>query len=246
MAQGSFHVGTSGWSYIHWGGIFYPAALPASRRFGYYSGRFATVELNTTFYRLPVPEVFEKWAAQAPPGFVYALKANQFITHMKRLREPDEPVQRFTERARLLGEHLGPILYQLPPRFPPDYDRLEHFLSILPRDLSHAVEFRDPRWLNPTVRSMLQEYKVGLCLADMPGRDNPLWATSDTVYVRFHGDEVLYGDSYTSDELALWAARLAFYVAEGRTVYAYFNNDMGAYAVQNALELNQLIADCIK
>ncbi len=230
---------------MHWGGIFYPAGLPASRRFGYYAGQFSSVEVNNTFYRLPVPDVFAKWAAQAPPGFIYALKANQFITHMKRLREPEQPVQRFLERARLLGEHLGPILYQLPPRFPPDYERLEHFVSILPPDLAHAFEFRDPRWLNHTVLAMLKAYKVGLCLADMPGKESPLWATSDTVYVRFHGKDVLYGDSYTSEELALWAARLAFFVAEGRNVYAYFNNDLGAYAVQNALELNQLIAGCI-
>jgi uncharacterized protein YecE (DUF72 family) len=246
MAQGTWHVGTSGWSYIHWGGVFYPPGLPASRRFGYYAGQFGTVELNNTFYHLSSPDIFARWAAQAPPGFVYALKANQYITHTKRLREPDEPVQRFLERARLLGDHLGPILYQLPPRFPPDLARLEHFLSILPADLTHAVEFRDLRWLKPVVLDLLSSYNVGLCIADMPGKDSPLWATSDVVYVRFHGSEKLNVASYSSDELALWAARLAYFVAEGKRVFAYFNNDLGAYAVKNALELNQLIASCLK
>ena len=242
MAESAWHVGTSGWSYQHWRGSFYPADLPASRWFGYYAGQFSTVEVNNTFYRLATPETFAKWAGQAPAGFVYALKANQFITHIKRLRDPEEPVHRFIERARLLGEHLGPILYQLPPRFPPDLQRLEHFLAVLPADLTHVIEFRDTRWLTEDVFALLERHGAGFCIADMPGQERPLRATSATVYVRFHGNRVLYGDSYASEELALWAARLADFVGKGRQVYAYFNNDFGGYALQNARELARLLS----
>ena len=241
MAQGTWRVGTSGWSYQHWRAVFYPENLPASAWFAHYASQFSTVEINNTFYRLPAAKTFEGWARQAPPGFTYALKANQYITHTKRLRDPAEPVQRFLERARLLGEHLGPILYQLPPRFQPDLQRLEAFLCILPKDLAHVFEFRDPRWLNDDVFALLERYQAGFCIADMPDQDAVVRATSTTVYVRFHGNQVLYGDSYSSQELALWAARLAYYVGEGRHVYAYFNNDVGGYAVQNARELQRLL-----
>jgi len=242
MAESAWRVGTSGWSYQHWRDVFYPADLPSSRWLGFYASHFSTVEVNNTFYRLPAPETFAKWARQAPPGFVYALKANQFITHIRRLREPEEPVHRFLERARLLGEHLGPVLYQLPPRFPPDIERLEHFLSVLPADLTHVFEFRDVRWLSDSVFGLLERYGAALCIADMPGQECPVRATSRTVYVRFHGNQVLYGDSYTSEELALWAARLAYFVADGRQIFAYFNNDAGAYAVENAWELARLLS----
>jgi uncharacterized protein YecE (DUF72 family) len=239
----AWRVGTSGWSYQHWRGLFYPAELPASRWFEHYTGYFSTVELNNTFYRLPSAETFAGWARRAPPGFLYALKANRFITHIKRLRELDEPVERFLQRARLLGDHLGPVLYQLPPRFPCDPGRLEHFLQVLPGDLTHVFEFRDQSWMNDDVYALIERYGAGLCIADMPGQECTIRATCATVYVRFHGNQVLYGDSYPREELALWAARLSYFAAEGRSVYAYFNNDVGACAVANALELTGLMRD---
>ena len=145
-------------------------------------------------------------------------------------------------RALLLGEHLGPILYQLPPRFPCHLELLKRFLATLPADLAHVIEFRDERWLNDDVFALLEQYGVGLCVADMPGLDYPLRATSQTVYVRFHGSQVLYGDCYGREDLVLWAARLTHLVGEGRHVYAYFNNDAEAYAVQNARELARQMA----
>lgn len=245
MRRGSWHVGTSGWSYQHWRGLFYPSDLPQSRWFTYYCSQFSTVELNNTFYRLPAASTFITWRRQAPPGFIFAVKANQYITHIKRLRDPEESVERFLERTRLLGDHLGPILYQLPPRFPCHLERLEHFLATLPGDLTHVVEFRDERWLNDDVLALLERYGVGLCIADLPGLHYPMRATSQTVYVRFHGSQVLYGTCYNQDDLALWASCLSQFVAEGRQVYIYFNNDAEAYAVRNAHEMiQQMVVRC--
>ena len=243
MAQGTWRVGTSGWVYQHWRGRFYPSDLPATRWFGFYAGQFSTVEVNNSFYRLPSEQTFTTWARKAPPGFVYAVKASQYITHFKRLLDPEESLQRFLGRARLLGEHLGPILFQLPPRFACDLGRLEHFLSLLPTDLAHVFEFRDSRWLNDDVYALLRRYDAGLCIADLPGQEAPVLATSRTVYVRFHGNQILYADGYGRDELALWSSRLAYFVAEGHDIYAYFNNDGEAHAIYDPRTLTELLTE---
>ncbi len=237
---GQLWIGTSGWVYPHWRGVFYPDDLPQGRWFAHYARHFATVEVNNTFYRLPGEAAFVRWREQAPPGFRYALKANRFLTHIKRLNDCAEPLERFLSRARLLGDRLGPLLYQLPPHWHCRPERLAAFLPLLPGDLTHVLEFRDESWLVEPVFDLLAQHGVGLCLASMPGLPCPLRATSPVVYMRMHGWQYLYGDKYPLDELRRWAERLAAFQAEGRDVYVYFNNDAFGYAVENALELKAI------
>src|SRR5215216_5749808 len=162
-------VGCSGWQYKHWRGDFYPVDVPQSRWFDHYTHTFDTVEINNSFYRLPEPATFAKWRAQAPRRFVYAVKASRFLTHMKKLKDPEQPLSRFFENVRELGSQLGPVLYQLPPRWPIDLERFEHFLSALPPGYRHTVEFREPSWLDERIFALLRRYKVALCLHDMQG-----------------------------------------------------------------------------
>jgi hypothetical protein len=157
---GAIRIGCSGWNYRHWREAFYPKGVPVKRWFEHYAATFSTVELNTSFYRLPTPETFEKWRDQAPPGFTYAVKAPRFITHMKKLKECDEPVEEFLGRARKLGPTIGPILYQLPPRWAFNRERLEAFLALLPRDLVHVFEFRETSWLTEDVLALLADAAI--------------------------------------------------------------------------------------
>src|SRR5437764_11172520 len=150
-------IGTSGWVYPHWKGLFYPRDLPSKEWFAYYAARFPTVEINNSFYRLPFEQTFRNWRAQAPPGFCYAVKASRYITHLKRLKDPKEPVHLFWSRAKLLGGRLGPVLFQLPPRFPADPARLEALLRALPIDMRAAFEFRDPSWGTGEVLGLLDK-----------------------------------------------------------------------------------------
>lgn len=234
-------IGTSGWMYPHWEGAFYPQGLSESRWFDFYAQHFPTVEINNTFYCLPRETAFQRWQRQAPPDFRYALKANRYITHIRRLRDCAAALERFLSRARLLGDNLGPILYQLPPNWRLSTERLASFLSLLPSDLDHVFEFRDPSWLVEPVFRLLEEHNVGFCIVSMPGMECPLLATSNTVYIRFHGQEILYGDRYSWETLAQWAEHIGAFLAAGHQVYAYFNNDAFGYAVENALELMQAV-----
>ena len=144
-------IGCSGWQYKHWRGDFYPAELPQSRWFAHYALTFDTVEINNSFYRLPEAETFDKWREQAPRAFLYAVKASRFLTHMKKLKDPEEPIERFFDRASHLGRHLGPVLYQLPPNWTLNLERFEHFLQALPRRYDHVIEFREPSWYDDRV-----------------------------------------------------------------------------------------------
>jgi uncharacterized protein YecE (DUF72 family) len=239
-------VGCSGWNYTAWRGRFYPAALPPSGWLAHYAGTFDTVEANGTFYRLPSGETFAAWAAQTPPGFVMAVKASRFLTHLKRLRDPDEPVGRLLERARRLGSRLGPILYQLPPQMRLDLDRLSAFLAVLPRRLDgprrtlrHVVEFRDPSWYREATYELLRRHGVALCLHDKRGAEYDGPVIGPIAYVRFHGTSGHYRGSYGPAALERWATRLAAEYHAGRSVYAYFNNDPAAVATANARSLKR-------
>ncbi len=235
-------VGTSGWVYPHWRDVFYPIGLPQREWFAHYARHFDTVEINNTFYRLPAETTFDAWRDQAPVGFLYAVKASRYITHVRRLRDCAEPLERFLSRVRRLGPHLGPILYQLPPRWKPNLDRLARFLALLPPDLTHVVEFRDERWFIPEVFDLLRAHNVAFCIFHMPELETPLEVTADVVYVRFHGAGALYMGSYPDDVLRTWAARMREWVASGLQVYAYFNNDAFGNAVRNALTLKTFLA----
>jgi uncharacterized protein YecE (DUF72 family) len=242
MAQtGSARVGCSGWEYKHWRGDFYPATLPRTRWFEHYASIFDTVEINNTFYRLPEECTFAQWAARAPARFVYAVKASRFLTHMKKLKDPEEPIARLFGRMRPLRRHLGPVLYQLPPGWKLDRDRLEHFLQVLPRGVRHVMEFRDTSWYADDVAAMLDRYGVALCLHDMRGSATARERIGPFVYVRFHGATGHYNGGYSRERLQSWAEWLRAQCADGNDVYAYFNNDVGGHAPRDAVTLRNLL-----
>ena len=236
-------IGTSGWVYPYWRGVFYPPKMPIARWLPYYADHFPTVELNNSFYRLPSEQAFAQWRDQTPPGFRFAVKASRYLTHMKKLRDVQEPLALFLSRARQLGPKLGPILYQLPPFWNVDLDRLRDFLALLPRDVQHVMEFRNATWLKEEVFALLEKAGVGLCIVSLPNYPLVLRATASFVYLRMHGSEVLYSSSYQETELQWWAERMESYLAEGREVYVYFNNDAFGYAVQNAFRLHEILTE---
>lgn len=196
-------IGCSGWQYRHWRGLFYPARLPSKGWLEYYSARFETVEINNSFYRLPEPATFAGWKRQVPAGFTFAVKASRFLTHMKKLKDPAEPIERLLSRAKHLGRAQGPTLYQLPPRWPVDVERLRLFLETLPGGCLHTIEFRDPSWYTDAVFGLLDRHGVALCLHDMSGSATGPLAVGPFVYVRFHGP-AKYGGRYTEEVLGGW------------------------------------------
>ena len=227
-------VGTSGWQYRHWKGRFYPHGLPQRAWLEHYAHRFATVESNSTFYRLPAPDTFARWAAGTPDDFVWAVKASRFLTHVRRLREPEEPVRRLLERAGHLGAKLGPVLLQLPPALTADLRTLERALACFPAGLRVAVEPRHPSWFTPATRALLRERGAALCLADSPARQAPAWRTASWGYLRFHAGTASPWPCYERAALARWARRVAELWPPDADVYAYFNNDPEACAVRDA------------
>ena len=255
MPAGRVHVGCSGWQYKHWRGDFYPSGLPQSRWFAHYALSFDTVEINNSFYRLPEAATFARWKEQAPPNFVYAVKASRFLTHMKKLKDPYEPLVRFFDNAAELGDRLGPVLYQLPPNWPLNLARLETFLRTLPGGpegpplrtrglqarLRHVIEFREPSWYDDRVFALLEKHRVALCLHDMEGSATGKMAVGPFVYVRFHFGQQKYGGAYDDERLDAWGRWLSAQAVTGREVFAYFNNDIGGHAPKDAIRLRQRI-----
>ena len=243
-SRGLLRVGCSGWSYADWRGPIYPQGAPTSTWFAHYAERFDTVELNNTFYRLPPPSTVEHWAAQAPPGFLYAVKVGQFVSHRVKLKEPERWLGNHLDRVRRLGAHLGPNLLQLPPRWKRDDPRLDAFLAAAPCDLRWAVELRDPSWVHDDVFATLERHGAALCLHDLLA-DHPWIRTAGWTYVRFHGPQALedrYQGRYTGNRLWRIADRLAPWLEDGVDLYAYFNNDFHGHAVHDALWLRQRLS----
>lgn len=226
-------VGCSGWQYRHWRGEFYPDVVPASRWLEYYASHFDTVEINNSFYRLPTAATFATWRERVPPGFVYAVKASRYITHLKKLKDPEDPLERLFSRAVKLRRTLGPVLYQLPPSWPLNLGRLRKFLAALPKRRRHAVEFRDPSWYVEEVFESLREHRVALCLHDMADSSTGLKMVGPFVYARFHGPSK-YRGAYDEERLRECAAWCAARLCEGIRIYAYFNNDIGGHAPRDA------------
>jgi uncharacterized protein YecE (DUF72 family) len=233
-------VGTSGWQYGHWQSRFYPRGVPQSRWLEYYAARFATVESNAAFYRLPRHETFAAWASRTPPDFVWAVKVSRFLTHIKRLRDPAEPVARFVSHTRGLGAKLGPVLLQLPPQLKRDDDRLEETLSEFPARVRVAVEFRHRSWWHDDVRRVLERHAAALCWADRLGSRTPLWHTTDWAYVRLHAGRAQPAPCYGRQALSSWVERITSGLSESSTVYAYFNNDPHACALRDAVVFARL------
>ncbi len=232
-----YFVGTSGWHYDHWRGLYYPEGLAKPKWLQFYGKQFNTVELNNSFYHLPTEKAFVTWRESTPENFVFAVKVSRFITHLKKLRNIGAALDNFLSRACLLQDKLGPLLYQLPPNMKRNDVVLENFLSSLPQEYRHVFEFRHESWIDDAVFEILRRYKVGLCVFDMPGFTCPPVATSDFAYIRFHGSGGMYSSCYSNEELSQWAKKIAK-LAEGvKAVYIYFNNDAEAFAVRNALTL---------
>ena len=240
MAQ--LFIGTSGWSYNDWIDRFYPAEVPRNRWLEYYHHHFATVEINNSFYRLPSEATFRKWWESVPDNFIFSVKANRYITHMKKLNDAVESVQLFLTRVRLLDDKLGPLLFQLPPGLKVRLDRLEELFSSRPQDLRYCLEFRHTSWFCKDVYDLLRRYNVALCIADSPRFPMVIQRTADFGYFRLHGSTELYRSRYSSHELRIWAKRIEQMLDEGADVYVYFDNDAEAYAVMNALELASLLS----
>ena len=245
-------IGTSGWQYKDWKGRFYPPKLPQVRWLEHYAERFDTVEVNNSFYRLPKPETFASWRDRLPDGFVMTVKVNRYITHLKQLRDPDEPVQRFLDAAEPLKDRTGPLLVQLPPSLAADHDRLERALDRFPLDDGQrvAVEFRHPSWFErgrqgvERTGEVLRERNVALVLTDRKGRPlEPLLRTADWGYVRFHEGIEPPWPHYGDRALADWAARIAGCWSDDEDVYAYFNNDPGCWAIADAVRFASCARD---
>jgi len=232
-------VGTSGWQYDDWRGRFYPSELPKRDWLGFFAARFPTVEINNSFYRLPSAEAFGRWRNQTPDGFVVTLKASRFITHIRRMRDCRDPVELLWTRATELGPRLGPVLFQFPPRFPADVERLKDFLPVLPRGMRAAFEFRDPSWERDDVLEALDAAGAAFVLADRPRARVRAVVTGGWAYIRFHQGRAL-APGYTRTKLLRWADRIR--TLPVGDVFAYFNNDTGAAAVRDALTLTDLLS----
>jgi len=232
-------IGTSGFHYEHWKGRFYPAEMSKNDWLVYYTQHFNTVELNNTFYRQPKDTTLEKWRQSAPKDFLYAVKANRFITHIKRLKDPIEPLERFLTSAALLKSKLGPVLFQLPPGLHKDLDVLEAFLKLLPGKNQSVFEFRHKSWFDNDTYELLKRYNAAFCIHDMQGMETPRAVTADFIYIRFHGSAGRYSGNYTKAMLKDRASWLKEYVGDVNSVYAYFNNDADACAVYNAKTLKE-------
>ena len=227
-------IGTSGWQYDDWRGPVYPREIPQRAWLESYATRFATVESNNAFYHLPERRVFEAWADRTPDDFVMAVKVSRYLTHIKRLAEPEEPVRRFLDRARGLGSKLGPALIQLPPQLHCDRERLVRTLAQFPPDVRVAVEFRHPSWFTDEIRQVLVDHGAAYCLADRRGVLGPVWRTTDWAYLRFHQGRARPRPAYGDDALAAWAERLAASWSASEDAFVYFNNDHHAAAPRDA------------
>lgn len=236
------YVGTSGWHYKYWVGNFYPAGTQPKGFTDYYLRFFRTVEINNSFYKLPSPETFANWRASVPDNFIFAVKASRFITHMKKLKDPQQSIIKFFENLRPLSEKTGPILFQLPPAWKVNEERLENLLRVLPPEYRYTFEFRDQTWYTETVLNILKKYNAAFCIYELAGHMSPLEVTADFVYIRLHGPTpAKYQGSYSDETLRNWAEKCLEWQSHEKDVYIYFDNDQLGYAGFNAQRLQELI-----
>ena len=237
------HVGTSGWSYAHWDGVLYPPGLAPRERLAVYGARFATAELNASFYRWPTDAAFASWRRRLPPGFRLSVKAPRGLTHAQRLYRPERWLTRVVRGLGRLGDRRAVLLVQLSPLQPYDHARLAYFLACLPRELPVAVELRHPSWHRAELFALLERHGAAYCVMSGAGLPCVLRATAPFVYVRLHGPDPhhLYGGSYSDDDLRWWAERVREWRRAGHEVFVYFNNDGGGNAVRNAGTLRRML-----
>lgn len=239
-SRGSLRVGTSGWSYDHWRGVFYPEHLPAGERLAHYASVFNTLEINSTFYGLPKEDAAQHWHDAVPQDFVFAIKGSRYVTHIKRLRDVGEDVERLTVRLRPLANKAGPLLWQLPPNLKYDLGLLEEFLSVLPDSFRHAIEFRDDSWLTDTTLQLLGASDVAVVNVSGDQLREDLTPSASFVYARFHGTRRYHG-SYAAPQLEPWAEYLGERLRRGNDCYAYFNNDAEGHAPGDAVRLREML-----
>lgn len=241
--MGELRIGCSGWTYKDWKGPFYPDGTKDRERLEYYATQFDTAEINASFYRLPSEAAVDGWARRVPKGFVFAWKVSRFITHNKKLKDCEDPVDLVFGRMRRLGDAYGPALIQLPPMLRRDDDRLAGFLRLLPKSGRNTVEFRHPSWYDPTVFRILGDFDAALCISDHHHAPAPWELTASWAYVRGHGPGGRYAGRYRAAELDAWAERIVPWRGRGLDVYAYFDNDIKSAAPLDARALKALMAE---
>ena len=235
-------IGTSGWNYKHWIGPFYPPGMPAKDMLAFYAEHFDTVELNNSFYQLPSSKTFKNWRQTVTNDFVFAVKGSRFITHMKKLKAPKTSTKKFFTRVERLEDKLGPILFQLPPHWGCDPDRLAGFLDALPSRRRYVFEFRDQSWYTEEVYDLLKKHNAAFCIYELAGKESPLEITADFTYIRLHGPtRAAYAGSYPPQTLKKWARRIKEWRSDLKAIYFYFNNDPEGHAVNNARKLKDML-----
>jgi uncharacterized protein YecE (DUF72 family) len=239
-SSGKVHIGTSGWHYAHWRGPFYPNDLPPDKMLSWYAERFDTVEINNSFYRLPTTAALAAWYKDTPPGFCFVVKASRYITHNRKLKDPEDTVKKFMTQVRKLKDKLGPILFQLPPSWQVNVQRLNELLLKLPSKHHYAFEFRNPTWNTPPVYEVLRRHNAALCLFELAGFQSSPKLTANFAYVRLHGPGNAYQGDYSRSRLRTWAKRIKAWQQELEHIFIYFDNDQAGFAPKNALQLRRM------
>jgi len=236
----SIYIGTSGYNYKHWKGPFYPEDLKQDAWLDFYAQQFQTLEINNTFYNLPEKKTFEHWRDTVPTDFTFAVKASRYITHMKKLNEPKEALNNFLDSVSLLQDKLGPILFQLPPRWHLNLERLDAFLKLLSNEFQYVFEFRDHTWWDKAVYERLEKANAAFCVYELAGEISPKIVTADFVYVRLHGPGDAYEGKYETQTLSGWAGAFSAWKNQNKDVYCFFDNDQNGYAAENARMLQEM------
>jgi uncharacterized protein YecE (DUF72 family) len=235
------HIGTSGWSYTHWKENFYPSKLKSTDWLNYYSSIFSTVEVNTTFYHLPLLTTIKNWSLSVPNKFTFSIKASRYITHLKRLKDCKESLKLLFSRVDRLNPKVGPILFQLPPSFRRNDERLSEFIRLLDDQHEYTFEFRHNSWFTKEIYELLSDHNIALCITDLNGSLTPMEITSRFTYIRLHGPHKAYAGSYGLNKLKRWKRKIDQWFNERTSVYCYFDNDEKGYAIEDAKLLQELI-----
>mgnify|MGYP000497008879 CR=1 FL=1 len=236
-------IGTSGWSYTHWKEIFYPHGLSTTEWLHFYAEAFPTVEVNTTFYHTPSLSTVENWFKQVPKDFRFSIKASGYITHQKRLHDCEESLGYFFESIKKLKSKVGPILFQLPPSFKINQERLMNFISHLDKKYQYTFEFRHISWFTKEIYDLLTKHQIALCITDLNGKLTPEEITSYFSYIRLHGPHSSYQGSYGTPKLKIWKKKIEKWLSSNTSVYCYFDNDEKGYAIQDAKQLQNLLRE---
>ncbi|HUC81545.1 MAG TPA: DUF72 domain-containing protein [Flavisolibacter sp.] len=242
----NIHVGTLGWSYQHWKEVFYPHKLAATKWLNHYAGIFSTTEINGSFYRLPSEDTMKKWVDTVPDGFLFCPKMSRYLTHMKKLKDPEEPLERFFSVFDYMKEKLGPVLVQLPEMLHFNYEVADHFYKLLRFQYGayrFVMEIRHDSWLHQDSLTLMTKYDIGFVISQSGGFfPYAELVTANNIYVRLHGPAELYASAYTDEMLQAYAEKFKAWESEGHVVWVYFNNDIHAHAVRDAQRLQQLLA----